>query len=161
MSRNLLWYISNNQILTPLKTKNNFIGQLPSIWKTERKLSTLPECEHNTYNKSVLHFCLLSDTELNILNELSNLIFISTLESCYYLLHFLLVRKLILRSKQEPKIKSHFFLMYFLNLLFPNLTALKKGFHCLWILLIVAKKQTDKKQNKTKLHMLIYILRVT
>lgn len=62
------------------------MGQLPSTPKKERKLSDLPEHYCDKYNKIELHFCLLSGTELHILNELSHLIFVSTLES-YYLLH--------------------------------------------------------------------------
>lgn len=54
-----------------------------------RKLSDLPEHYHNKYNKNELHFCLISGTEVHTLNELSHLIFVSILESYYYLLRTL------------------------------------------------------------------------
>lgn len=77
------------QILTQLKTKNNCMGQLPSTLKKESELSDLPGHEHNKQNKGALNVCLLSGPELNILNELSHLTFVSTLKSCEYFLHFL------------------------------------------------------------------------
>lgn len=73
--------------------QNQFYGATSKHTEKERNLSDLLEHYYNRYNKSVLNFCLMSGSDLNILNELSHLIFIITLESYYYLLHLFVDEK--------------------------------------------------------------------
>lgn len=101
MSMKLLWYVTNNWILTQLKTKISFRGQLPSTLKKEKKWSDIPEHYRNKYNKNELHFYLKSGTELHILNKLTHLIFVWALKSSLFFITYpCRWKKLIFKSKQ-------------------------------------------------------------